>query len=189
MAVVLLSKAAYARHRGCDEKAVRKAIAEERISLIEGKIDPAVADIQWAQNTRARADSKRGAASNASVEAQGSLVGDSAAETPSNPPAPANPGYSDVRTRREIVELERSERENAREAGKLIDRETTERAIFDAFRSLRDAVMVAGQRAAPRLIGLSDARDIEMVITEEQRKAFAGWEVRMLERLPAKEDR
>ena len=59
MAVQLLSKAAYARHRGCDEKAVRKAIAERRISLIDGKIDPEVADIQWAKNTRARADSKR----------------------------------------------------------------------------------------------------------------------------------
>ena len=28
MAVTLITKAAYARHRGCDEKAVRKAIAD-----------------------------------------------------------------------------------------------------------------------------------------------------------------
>ena len=59
MAVQLLTKSAYARHRGCDEKAVRKAIAEGRISTIDGKIDPEVADIQWARNTRARADSRR----------------------------------------------------------------------------------------------------------------------------------
>jgi hypothetical protein len=189
MAVVLLSKAAYARHRGCDEKAVRKAIAEKRISTIDGKIDPAVADIQWAQNTRARADSKRGAGSNVAGEGQGSLAADAAADTPAKPSAPVEPGYSDIRTRREAVELERAERENAKEAGRLIDRDTTERAVFDAFRSLRDALMAAGQRAAPRLIGLSDARDIEMVITEEQRKAFAGWEVRMLERLSTKEGR
>ena len=53
----------YARHRGCDEKAVRKAIAEGRITAVEidGRkmIDAAVADIQWAQNTRARADSRK----------------------------------------------------------------------------------------------------------------------------------
>lgn len=187
MAVVLVSKAAYARHRGCDEKAVRKAISEGRISTIDGKIDPAVADIQWAQNTRARADSKRGAAPNPAADGQGSLDADPATDTRGKAAPAAEQGYSDIRTRREAVELERSERENAKEAGRLIDRDTTERAIFDAFRSLRDAVMVAGQRAAPRLIGLADARDIEMVITEEQRKAFAGWEVRMLERLPAKE--
>lgn len=58
MAIELLSFSAYARRRGCDEKAVRKAVAQERITAIErdGKrfIDPAVADIQWAQNTRPR---------------------------------------------------------------------------------------------------------------------------------------
>ena len=59
MPVTLITPTAYARHRGCDEKAVRKAIAAGRISTIDGKIDPAVADIQWAQNTRARADSRR----------------------------------------------------------------------------------------------------------------------------------
>jgi hypothetical protein len=32
MAVELISKTAYARLRGCDEKAVRKAVAEGRIS-------------------------------------------------------------------------------------------------------------------------------------------------------------
>ena len=59
MAVTLITKAAYARHRGCDEKAVRKAIAAGRISTINGLIDKDVADIQWARNTRARADSGR----------------------------------------------------------------------------------------------------------------------------------
>lgn len=191
MAVQLITKAAYARHRGCDEKAVRKAIAEGRISTIDGKIDPAVADIQWAQNTRARADSRRTAAPNAVVEGQGGLTGlDAPAGPDSRPAAPTpatEPGYQDFRTRRERADAERAEMETAKMAGRLVDRDTTERAIFDAFRALRDAVMASGQRSAPKIIGMSDARDIERVITDEQRKAFAGWEERMLERLPAKE--
>jgi hypothetical protein len=178
--VQLMTKAAYARHRGCDEKAVRKAIAEGRISLINGKIDPDVADIQWAKNTRARADSGRKGA--ASDEAGGVAP----TEAPAAPTPPKN-DYNDFRTRREKAEAERAELETARMAGRLVDRDTVERAVFDAFRALRDAVMASGARAAPKLIGMSDAREIERVVSDEQRKAFDGWEARMLERLPAKE--
>ncbi len=47
-----LSRRAYARHRGCAENAVRKAIASGRISVeADGTIDPAKADAQWAANT------------------------------------------------------------------------------------------------------------------------------------------
>jgi len=48
--------------------------------------------------------------------------------------------------------------------------------------------MVIGQRAAPRCIGLGDSREIEHVITEETRKALAGFEDRMAALLPAKEN-
>ena len=55
--VNLMTQAQYAEHRGCSRVAVHKAVKEKRISLIDGKIDAAVADIQWAANTRARAPS------------------------------------------------------------------------------------------------------------------------------------
>lgn len=191
MAVQLISKAAYARHRGCDEKAVRKAIAEGRISTIDGKIDAAVADIQWAQNTRARADSGRTVALPGLGEGQGGLVASNAptaADTRPGTSAPSGePGYQDYRARRELAEAERAERDNAREAGRLIQRDSTERAIFDAFRALRDRVMATAPRTAPKLIGMSDVREVEHVIHDELRKAFEGWEASMLERLPPKE--
>ncbi len=47
-----LSRRAYARHRGCAESAVRKAIATGRITPEpDGSIDPAKADAQWAAQT------------------------------------------------------------------------------------------------------------------------------------------
>lgn len=191
MAVTLISKAAYARHRGCDEKAVRKAIAENRISCFDGKIDAAVADIQWANNTRARADSKRPAPVNSSGEWAGSQNAAQSAVGPNSRPAAtapgSEPGYADYRIVRERADAERAQMETAKMAGRLIDRDSTERAIFDAFRALRDRVMACSQRAAPKLIGLADARDIEMAIADELRKAFAGWEVQMLDRLPVRE--
>ena len=48
----LISLRAYARHRDVSLTAVQKARDSGRISLINGKIDPEVADIQWAKNTR-----------------------------------------------------------------------------------------------------------------------------------------
>src|SRR5467141_119831 len=42
---------AYARHRNVTPAAVRKAIKSGRITAVDGKIDPAVADRDWAANT------------------------------------------------------------------------------------------------------------------------------------------
>lgn len=185
MAVRLLSKAAYARHRGCDEKAVRKAIAEGRISTIDGKIDPDVADIQWAKNTRARADSGRTAAGNGSEAGQGMPTASDAPGAPES--GPATPGYADYRAIREKADAEMAQRANLKDAGLLVERSRVERGTFDVVRAFRDAVMTIGQRAAPRCIGLADARDIEHVITDETRKALEGFEARLLALLPPKE--
>ncbi|CAN7168390.1 hypothetical protein LJR118_000280 [Acidovorax sp. LjRoot118] len=188
MAVQLLSKAAYARHRGCDEKAVRKAISEGRISTIDGKIDPEVADIQWAKNTRARADSKRSGAANSDGEGVGRVQGEIATGGPAGPDAgTASPGYTDYRTIREKADAEMAQRANLKDAGLLVERTRVERGTFDVVRAFRDAVMTIAQRAAPRCIGLGDARDIEHVIAEETRKALQGFEERLQGMLPPKD--
>ena len=186
MAVRLLSKAAYARHRGCDEKAVRKAIAEGRISTIDGKIDPDVADIQWAKNTRARADSKR--AEPVQAQDAGGVQGGAQQAAGAPDGAPATPGYIDYRTIREKAEAEMAQRANMKAAGLVIDRAPTERGIFDVIRTFRDAVMSVGPRAAPKVVGMADAREIEHVIVNETRKALEGFEARLLALLPPKEE-
>jgi hypothetical protein len=192
MAVQLITKTAYARHRGCDEKAVRKAVAEGRISLIDGKVDPVVADIQWAQNTRARADSGRAVAATVAGQGVGGVSMAQAPMAPENAPAPvggSEPTYADYRARTEKATAERAERENEREAGRLVDADTVRRGIFDSFRALRDKVMAVGPRAAPKCVGLGDARDIERVMSDELRLALESWEQRMLELLPTQEAR
>lgn len=192
MAVRLLTKSEYARHRGCDEKAVRKAIKEGRISAItqaNGRelIDPEVADIQWARNTRARGDSGRTAAPNAPAGGRAALPLEAAVSGPELPTAAAVPvpaagdDYQSLRTRRERAAVESAERENAKEAQRLVERDAVERATFDAFRALRDALMSTPPRAAAKVIGMAEARDIERVITEELRIAFAAAEIRLTE--------
>lgn len=193
MAVQLLTVAAYARHRGCDEKAVRKAIDENRITAItnsDGKrrIDPAVADIQWAQNTRARADSGRsGAANGGSEGAGGSAVQEIATAADSAPSTVTAPGYSEFRALEAQEDLRTKRRNNLQAEGQLTEVVKVRQAVFDAFRALRDKCFNVGPRAAPRCIGLGDARDIEHVISEEVRQAFGDWEDQMNRRLPAPE--
>lgn len=180
----------YARHRGCAPSAVAKAIKEERItSNLDEKgrpwVDPQVADIQWAKNTRARADSARPAASSVPTE------GDEATATEKAPSGAdtaeqgaAKSAYTDHRAQVEAETLRKVRRENAQAEGLLIERKRVDRAVFDAFRALRDRAMAVGQRAAPKCIGLADPRDIERVIDDEQRRAFADWESDMQRRLP-----
>lgn len=56
---MLLNQAQYAEHRkrrglpGATAMAVSKAVHSRRITIQNGLIDPAVADIEWARNTRA----------------------------------------------------------------------------------------------------------------------------------------
>lgn len=172
--VQLVTQAEYARRRNVAKSAVSKAVKEGRITLIGNKIDPAVADIQWAQNTRARGDSGRNA-----TQAPAAMGGaasaqeiDPGASDASGAAAQPVDDYQSLRTRRERAAVEAAERENDREAGRLLDRDATSRGVFDSFRALRDAVMASPQRAAARVVGLADVRDIERIITEELRHGF-----------------
>lgn len=172
----LLTIAAYARHRGCDEKAVRKALKEGRITrAAPGRhcIDPTVADLQWAANTRPRADSgrrqPRAAAGGAGAAGAGA----------GQPPAEGVASYHDSRAMREAAEAQRAQLEVGRMAGQLIDRAEGERAAFDFFRALRDATENALRDAADRLVGLTDVREIEHILLDTQRAAFAAAEARM----------
>ena len=51
------SMRAYARHRGCTLRAVQKAVASGRVSLMpDGSVDFATADAAWLANSRHRRD-------------------------------------------------------------------------------------------------------------------------------------
>lgn len=183
----LITQSEYARRRGVAKSAVARAVKEGRIVLIDGKVNEQVANAMWDQNTRARADSGRAGGSNAGGDGGTPVPGAQAPGGDAAGSAPAAPGYSDFRTRREAADAEKAEIELNRLRGRLVDRDTVERAVFDGFRQLRDAIFNVPQRAAPRVVGIADARDVEVAMAEELRKAFDGWEARMLERLPAKD--
>ena len=133
---------AYARHRGCNESSVRKAITAGRITKgPDGKIDPAKADAEWAANTGAKRGSRGRATdqedkellpvSNVAIHQVRGLLGkngDSSGVT-----------LLEARVAKTIADAHQSHLKAQRMEGKLTDREMAERFVFGWYRQLRDA--------------------------------------------------
>jgi hypothetical protein len=164
----LVSLREYARRRGCAPSAVHKAIQEGRITPINGKIDPVVADIQWAANTRARGDSAAAGSDKPVSQGQGS---GSTRKTPQTADAgpDAGPDYGQARARREQAEAERSELELARELEQVIEAKPSASGVFTAFRALRDQLMVQPRKMAPKLASMTDPVEIRVLLEQAQR--------------------
>lgn len=182
-----VSKVDYARHRGCAPSAVTRAIKEGRISVMpDGSINPRIADVEWAENSRARADSQRHAPppSAASTPTVPSAPAEATAATAPVPPAEG--GYADHRARREKAEAEEAELRVARLAGRLLDKSAVEPAVFDVVRAMRDRVMNVPARAAPEIIGIVEVRQVQLLLEEHLRKAFGAVEEQVLDSLRAR---
>jgi hypothetical protein len=144
----------YARHRkakglpGGSPVAVLKAIRAGRISVLaDGKIDFGVADIQWEQNTRKRAD----------------LIPE---QRPTDATAPST-GWSDHKARKEAAEASLREIELEKRRGELIDRRGAELAAQKTARTLRDALLdTLPSKISLELAALTDPWAIECKIRE-----------------------
>lgn len=174
--VNLLTQAQYAKHRGCSAVAVHKAVQAGRISLIDSLIDPVVADIQWAANTRARQPAKARDAGAGDLLSEPGEAASSApmpeASQPSDAAAPvpmADTSYSAARARRERAEAEEAEIRTAKIKGDLVAREDIERAMFEISRELRDRLVASGKRLAAEVASLTDAQACEAAIDREHR--------------------
>ena len=172
--VNLLTQSEYAKHRGCSAVAVHKAVKAGRISLIDDKIDPVVADIQWAQNTRARQTPRADATAGPDLLASDAGDSNQAPSNGSTAPAtavtaPVDNGYTEARTRRERAEAEEAEMRTAKIRGAMVMREDVDRAIFEIGRELRDRLVDCARRMASEVASISTAEACEAVIDREHR--------------------
>ena len=177
--VNLLTQSEYAKHRGCSAVAVHKAVKAGRISLISDKIDPAVADIQWAANTRARQPARApgGSGPTGDLLAASATDGSSSADV-NTAPGSANPGasspptdtgYTEARTRRERAEAEEAEMRTAKIRGTMVLREDVDRAMFEILREARDRLTSCARRMASEVASITVAETCESVIDREHR--------------------
>ena len=116
MARELITKAEYARRRGVSKPAVTQAIARCGIPLIDGKIDPVLADAAW----KARTDpeqSRRGAF-NRRPDPPPMEIG---------PDGEEEPAAHDWRARRDRAEAKLAELELLEKVGTLVKEEDVQR--------------------------------------------------------------
>lgn len=162
----LITQAEYARRRGVAKSAVAKAVAEKRIRLIDGLIDPEVADIQWANNTRARADSGKAAAPGAQ------------AEFGAAPPAPAAPTtrdeYSVDRARRERYEADMAEMKLREQRGELVRVVDVRVEIEKRLGQLRGNLLLMPARLAPIFAVETDQAKIHKLFDADLRSILHG---------------
>ncbi len=163
--VQLMTKSEYARHRGVSAVAVHYAVQEGRISLINGKIDAAVADIQWQRNTRTRAPNRPAV----DTDVQSTTAGaGSGAE-----PAAAGDDYWVSRARREAAEAHIAEMKRGELEGKLIRADVLRQAWSRKVASVRDALLQIPPRMAPVLAAESDMERVATLLEDELRAALA----------------
>lgn len=165
----------WARSVGISRQSAHEAIKRCEIPVTAGKVDPLVATTLYRARTRIRSNTR-----------QAATAASPAAAPPVTPPPAtpsATPTAADHDLRRKKADADMAELEVRRKAGQLVDRASAERAVFDAFRELRDATGNALRDAADRLVGLTDVREIEHRLLDAQRAAFEAFEARMQRRL------
>jgi hypothetical protein len=167
--VNLITQAEYAKHRGCSEAAVSKAIKAGRISLIDGKIDASVADMQWARNSRVRAGSGRPVPAGA---LPGPLAGDAGVGAGDPDAQPGGDDYWNSRSRREAAEAELAEIELAEKTNQVIAVKAVEAVWAQALASMREHLLQVRARLAPLLAAETDAFAIDQLLDLEHNQAL-----------------
>jgi hypothetical protein len=147
---------AYARRRGVALAAVQKAIASGRISTQpDGSIDPEIADVHWAENTR-------WGASNIMNGAQ--VGGDSSGRKPSE--------YAEARAERERYAAQLAKLKYEERAGGLVRSDQVQQALFKTFRDFRDRMQNIPDRLAATIAAETDPAVIHQILSAEIRTAL-----------------
>ena len=152
--------------RNVSREAVRLAVRDERINLINGKIDPAVADIQWAANTR---QPKK------TLGAQPPLIATAPAPTP---PAPLLPPPDSAitqtiydlqlsRAKREHHEANLAEMRERQKAGELVELAEVEKTTATIFAQMCNALEGIGDKIGDRIAAESDPFACRTLINDE----------------------
>jgi len=153
----LISIAEYAKRRGVTAAAVRKAVGCGRISLMEGKIDPKRADLEWARNTHPPGNG-------------GQNRGTRGFRQPDRPVEHGRLGsdFASARARREKALADLAELDLAQRRGELVRLADMRAIVFKLNRQARDILLAIPDRLAPRAVGLDQAA-LHSLISEEVR--------------------
>ncbi|HAJ71374.1 MAG TPA: hypothetical protein DCO68_04790 [Methylophilaceae bacterium] len=170
--MALVSLRAYARHRGVNLSAVQKAISSNRITLIDGKIDPNVADIQWAQNTRP--DQQERGSLKDFEKTQADLAAMKSANSGNNSNEAGTSGLSVEKAETESIRRQLMELQLAERRGELVNVADIERAMAAKLIDARTALSNMAHELAPNLAAETDILKIKMMLQKKINTAMSS---------------
>jgi len=171
----LLSLRAYARHRDVNLSAVQKAIASGRISTVPDnkgrpRIDPTVADIQWAQNTNS---SQQERASLAQFErTQADLAGASELPLGSEKSGVQTSVLANEKAETETVRRNLLELQLAQKRGELVRVDDIQRALANKLKAAQEHLSGLADRLAPILAAETDVKKVDEILRAEIHRAM-----------------
>ncbi len=167
---MLVSQAEWARRHGFSRQYVSKLIATGVIRLVDGKIDPELADHALAARREPARPARRSPAADLSAPAP---------RKPSSLGEPTEFIGSDLptlllraRTKSEVEKGKLLELKAKVEAGKFVDVDEVNTAAFNKARVVRDALLNIAARLAPLVAAESDERACFDLIDREIRQAL-----------------
>ena len=181
---MLMTITEYARHRGCDLKAVQYAVSRGRITRDQrGCIESEQADQDWENNTdhsKARYSPKR-------VSSRPISSTHSRRDQPFNSEARKEldqpfdgffsgpPNFAAARAVKEICDAKLRRMDLEERRGNLLPRDAVEKATFDCFRVLRDRILNVPNRISAQLAAESDPRKVQDLLENEIRQALESF--------------
>lgn len=178
-----VTEAELARELGVSRQAVNKHVKAGNIEKgQDGKIDFDLACMALADRVRPSGKTVEAITTPAPPPAQ-FIPATQPTQTPTEPAEPdpeAATSYHVARTLREtemarLAKLERLEKE-----GKLTDAADAARAVWTAFRTLRDTVMPLGRRVASKAAHMTDPREIQIMVDAEVRAVLLSFRDKLL---------
>jgi hypothetical protein len=165
----LISQREYARRRGISHVAVNRAVVSGRISTVEGKIDPEVADREWLENTDQSKPRNRitGSPKHRRSEGEPSTpTGMEPAEEGAGGNSTAS-GYAKARAARELYQAQLSKLELDRERGILVLADEVKLGAFNMARKARDQLIALPERMAATLAAEQDPAEVQRLLEDE----------------------
>jgi hypothetical protein len=158
----LLSIRGYAKHRGCTEGAVRKAIERGKITAFgsgkETRIDPASADVEWAANTRVPARRKSEGAHPEGTQVRTDMRERYAREIEGAAKSPES--KAEAERRKEIALANIREHEERVKTSSVVDRQAVVDGWFTVCRAARDQALGIRDRLIARLFLTPEQADV-----------------------------
>ena len=162
----LVSQREYARRRGISNVSVHEAIKAGRISTVDGKIDPDLADREWRENTDQSKPRNRitGSPKHARVAGEPSEPMDFGGADGGNGTAS---GYAKARAARELYQAQLAKLELDRQRGTLIRADEVRLGAFNMARKARDQLIALPERVAALLAATQEPAEVQRILEEE----------------------